>query len=180
MMFFFFLQGGAVALFTGLQYDKPLAGVLCMSGYLAGEESFTLSAAAKETPIGHFHGCGEGLTHTCTRTLHIYRERGRERTIPPLTYTQTSTLHAHRQRHTNLHRQTDRQTHIAVYLSMHLPIYTCKYNLFRFHPEHNNTLLVNKALHVCYYLAGEESFTLSAAAKEIPIGHFHGCGENTN
>jgi predicted esterase len=51
-----FSQGGAVALFTGLQYSHPLAGVLCLSGYLAGEESFKLAPEAVNTPVGHFHG----------------------------------------------------------------------------------------------------------------------------
>jgi len=51
-----FSQGGAVALFTGLQYSHTLAGVLCLSGYLAAEERFILAPEAVNTPVAHFHG----------------------------------------------------------------------------------------------------------------------------
>jgi len=51
-----FSQGGAVSLFTGLQYPHALGGVLCMSGYLAAQEKFELSPAAAATPVAHFHG----------------------------------------------------------------------------------------------------------------------------
>ena len=51
-----FSQGGAMALFTGLQYPEALAGVLCMSGYLAKSEGFELAAAAASTPVLHCHG----------------------------------------------------------------------------------------------------------------------------
>jgi lysophospholipase-2 len=51
-----FSQGGAMALYTGLQYCGRLAGVVCMSGYLPKDHSFTLSSEAKSTPVAHFHG----------------------------------------------------------------------------------------------------------------------------
>jgi predicted esterase len=36
-----FSQGGAMALYAGLQYPSRLAGVLCLSGYLAHAEGDT-------------------------------------------------------------------------------------------------------------------------------------------
>lgn len=51
-----FSQGGAMSLYTGLQYPGQLAGVLCMSGYLAKAEAFQLNPAAASTPVAHFHG----------------------------------------------------------------------------------------------------------------------------
>ena len=51
-----FSQGGAMALYAGLQYSGTLAGVCVMSGYLAKAEGFELTEAAKATPVAHFHG----------------------------------------------------------------------------------------------------------------------------
>jgi predicted esterase len=51
-----FSQGGALALYAGLQLPKPLAGVVVMSGYLANANAFKLSPAAAATPVAHFHG----------------------------------------------------------------------------------------------------------------------------
>jgi len=53
-----FSQGGALSLFAGLQRqdDEQLAGVLCMSGYLAGAKKFALSNSGKATPVLHCHG----------------------------------------------------------------------------------------------------------------------------
>ena len=51
-----FSQGGALALYAGLQYPGRLAGVCCMSGYLAKAEAFVLAPEAAKTPVRHFHG----------------------------------------------------------------------------------------------------------------------------
>ena len=78
-----FSQGGALALYTGMQYDGQLAGVCCMSGCKAArprtlrsrlavststnarvppptdlpkDHAFTLAEAARATPVAHFHG----------------------------------------------------------------------------------------------------------------------------
>jgi lysophospholipase-2 len=51
-----FSQGGALALYTGLQATHALAGILVLSGYLAGAPSFKLSPAACRTPVLHCHG----------------------------------------------------------------------------------------------------------------------------
>lgn len=52
-----FSQGGAVALWTGLQGDhNPLAGVVCMSGYLPQPQAFTPGPAALATPVLLLHG----------------------------------------------------------------------------------------------------------------------------
>lgn len=51
-----FSQGGAVAYETALSYDKPLAGLLCLSTYLATRDSLQCSEANKAIPIQIFHG----------------------------------------------------------------------------------------------------------------------------
>lgn len=51
-----FSQGGAVVYETALSYDKPLAGLLCLSTYLATKASLQRSEANQATPIQIFHG----------------------------------------------------------------------------------------------------------------------------
>mmetsp|Transcript_3199 Transcript_3199/g.10589 ORF Transcript_3199/g.10589 Transcript_3199/m.10589 type:complete len:266 (-) Transcript_3199:482-1279(-) len=52
-----FSQGGAVALYAGLQRaEEPLAGVLCMSGYLPKAGSFQAAPASKGVPVLFCHG----------------------------------------------------------------------------------------------------------------------------
>jgi predicted esterase len=58
-----FSQGGAMALYTGLQLPHQLAGVLCMSGYLPLSEPasgltgvFEPTASAIKTPVLMCHG----------------------------------------------------------------------------------------------------------------------------
>ena len=51
-----FSQGGAVAYQTALSYDKPLAGLLTLSTYLATKDSLVLSDANKNLNIAIHHG----------------------------------------------------------------------------------------------------------------------------
>jgi lysophospholipase-2 len=51
-----FSQGGALSLVSGLQFPTALAGVLVMSGYLAGAKQFELADAQRQTPVMHLHG----------------------------------------------------------------------------------------------------------------------------
>jgi len=53
-----FSQGGAVALHTGLRYEKPLAGILALSTYLPTVERLEeeRSPANAETPVFMAHG----------------------------------------------------------------------------------------------------------------------------
>lgn len=53
-----FSQGGAMALFTGLRHPVPLAGVMCLSGYLALHETLAAeaSAANRGVPVFQAHG----------------------------------------------------------------------------------------------------------------------------
>lgn len=53
-----FSQGGALSLFTGLSLEKEqkLAGVACLSGYLAGSKIFKLTEGLEDTPVFHGHG----------------------------------------------------------------------------------------------------------------------------
>lgn len=58
MMLAGFSQGGALSIYTGLQLpdEKKLAGILCLSGYLASYSTFQVNPALKDTPILHCHG----------------------------------------------------------------------------------------------------------------------------
>lgn len=57
-----FSQGGALSLWTGLQFPKSeihptrLAGVIVLSGYLPRGHAFSLSEHGKSTPVLHCHG----------------------------------------------------------------------------------------------------------------------------
>ena len=53
-----FSQGGAMALYTGLRYDKPLGGIVGLSTLLAGrtELESTRATANQKTPIFLAHG----------------------------------------------------------------------------------------------------------------------------
>ena len=58
-----FSQGGALSLYTGLQVpkEKKLAGVLVMSGYLAGSKQFSLSEVGRNIPTLHCHGTADPM-----------------------------------------------------------------------------------------------------------------------
>ena len=53
-----FSQGGAMSLYTGLQYNQPnpLGGVLCLSGYLPNSSGWKLSSSGSITPLMMLHG----------------------------------------------------------------------------------------------------------------------------
>ena len=52
-----FSQGAALSLFTGMQLDEKIGGVVLMSGYLpAAKTKFRLNDANKDTPVLHCHG----------------------------------------------------------------------------------------------------------------------------
>ena len=51
-----------MALYTGLQLpesNQKLAGIVVMSGYLPGANSFKLTAGLESTPVYHFHGSSD-------------------------------------------------------------------------------------------------------------------------
>lgn len=54
-----FSQGGAVAYEASLSYQKRLAGVMCLSTYLATRETIRLSAEQKPTPFLIHHGSAD-------------------------------------------------------------------------------------------------------------------------
>ncbi len=54
-----FSQGGALSLFTGLQMDDPLAGILVLSGYLPAASKLRMKQP--NTPIWHGHGTQDPL-----------------------------------------------------------------------------------------------------------------------
>jgi len=54
-----FSQGGALSLFTGLQLESSLAGILVMSGYLPAASKMKLKQP--DTPVWHGHGSQDPL-----------------------------------------------------------------------------------------------------------------------
>lgn len=54
-----FSQGGALSLFTGLQLEESLAGIVVMSGYLPAASQLRLKQPA--TPVWHGHGTQDPL-----------------------------------------------------------------------------------------------------------------------
>ncbi len=53
-----FSQGGVLSLFTGLRFEKPLAGIMALSCYLPSADQMPTAChcANKETPILQHHG----------------------------------------------------------------------------------------------------------------------------
>ena len=53
-----FSQGAAISLFCGLRLERPIAGIVCLSGYLplAGQLYSEVSPSARRTPIFMGHG----------------------------------------------------------------------------------------------------------------------------
>merc|ERR1712173_441727 len=54
-----FSQGAAMTMYAGLQYPKPLAGLVALSGYLPFYDKFEaekLNPANKKTPLFQGHG----------------------------------------------------------------------------------------------------------------------------
>jgi phospholipase/carboxylesterase len=62
-----FSQGGAIALYTGLRYPKPLGGLLALSTYLPLAQSLELdrSPASKQLPVMMAHGREDHLVEYC-------------------------------------------------------------------------------------------------------------------
>ncbi|MGB6187100.1 MAG: alpha/beta hydrolase family protein [Aeromonas molluscorum] len=60
-----FSQGGVIASFTALRHPTPLAGLLCMSTYLAAPDALLaeLSDAARTLPICYMHGIYDDVVH---------------------------------------------------------------------------------------------------------------------
>lgn len=56
-----FSQGAAMALYAGLRYPKPLAGILALSGYMVVESKFIHEAAEvqRKTPVLLCHGSAD-------------------------------------------------------------------------------------------------------------------------
>lgn len=58
-----FSQGGAVALYTGLGFEQPLAGIMALSAYVPMFDSMDswLSKTAKDVPVFQAHGLQDPL-----------------------------------------------------------------------------------------------------------------------
>ena len=56
-----FSQGGGMTLFSGLQQKRKLAGLVVMSGYLAGASTIKPTEEGLKTPILHCHGDSDSM-----------------------------------------------------------------------------------------------------------------------
>ena len=56
-----FSQGGAVAYQAALSFEKPLAGLMAMSTYIASKHSIALQEANKNLAISIFHGSQDNV-----------------------------------------------------------------------------------------------------------------------
>lgn len=75
-----FSQGGAIALYAGLQYPQPLAGILALSCYLPCQNHVleSLATCQRATPILQMHGEHDDIvpyalgqqTHATLQTTH--------------------------------------------------------------------------------------------------------------
>lgn len=54
-----FSQGGAMALFTGLRYPEPLAGIMCLSGYLLLHENLATEETNHNRDVSIFQAHGK-------------------------------------------------------------------------------------------------------------------------
>lgn len=70
-----FSQGGAVSLFTGLRYPRPLAGIIALSTYLPATERLQQDAhpANKKIPILMMHGLHDAIVPIAfaKQSLHL-------------------------------------------------------------------------------------------------------------
>ncbi len=56
-----FSQGGAIAYQTALSFDKPLAGLMAMSTYIASRHAIKLQEVNKQLPISIYHGTQDNV-----------------------------------------------------------------------------------------------------------------------
>lgn len=56
-----FSQGGAIAYQTALTYDKPLAGLLALSTYLATKDNLIIHPKNQQIPISIHHGTADNI-----------------------------------------------------------------------------------------------------------------------
>ncbi len=56
-----FSQGGALSLFTGMQLEEKIGGIIVMSGYLPAAKKFSVKDGNKDIPILHCHGDSDPL-----------------------------------------------------------------------------------------------------------------------
>ena len=59
-----FSQGGAMALYTALRFSYPLAGAVCLSGYLPQREELSAEELNRETPLFLAHGFQDDIVPT--------------------------------------------------------------------------------------------------------------------
>jgi len=56
-----FSQGGALSLYTGMQFSNLLAGIVVLSGYLPQTKEFCITPGLENTPVLHCHGVADPM-----------------------------------------------------------------------------------------------------------------------
>ncbi len=76
-----FSQGGALSLFTGMQLEEKLAGVVVMSGYLPAAKKFRVVDENKDVPILHCHGQADPMVNVglATKSREMVTQKGAQK-----------------------------------------------------------------------------------------------------
>ena len=88
-----FSQGGALSLFTGMQLEEKLAGIVVMSGYLPAAKQFKIADGNMDLPILHCHGESDPMVNInmARRSKEMVSQLGAEKyklkTYPGLVHT---------------------------------------------------------------------------------------------
>lgn len=75
-----FSQGGAVALYTGLSFEQPLAGIMALSTYVPMINSFEtwVSVSARKVPVFQAHGVHDSMIsiHRAEKSRNTMNQNG--------------------------------------------------------------------------------------------------------
>lgn len=73
-----FSQGGALSLYTGMQLEERIGGIVVMSGYLPAAKTFHIKDGNKDMPIFHAHGEADPMVriNMATKSKELVCEKG--------------------------------------------------------------------------------------------------------
>ena len=75
-----FSQGGAVCYQAALSFNKPLAGLMCLSTYFASYKTIVADSANRQLPIHIFHGSDDAMVPEAMgqQALQVLKQMGHE------------------------------------------------------------------------------------------------------
>lgn len=73
-----FSQGGALSLYTGMQFSNLLAGIVVLSGYLPQTKKFCITPGLENTPVLHCHGFADPMVQysMAIKTQKVMSQKG--------------------------------------------------------------------------------------------------------